>query len=175
MVHDAACAIIKDDGNTNRFQLLFGFFGIIVDGKSWKHECIPEERLDFHSFAHGIAQHGLHREVMATPEVDISLLESFGTQVGEQSFLFGATVWPGAVIGSPHKLHAGSDPPVCQVDVLAGLKKMDAHGIHCCASIDEIGDTRVRAYRCISLGPPVAQLSGIGDLHKSYLLSRVYT
>src|SRR6266516_6145185 len=92
---------------------------------------------------------------MGTPEVDIGLLETCGTEFGQERLLFGTAIRARTLVVATHNFHSGSEAPVCQVDVGACLKKMEAHGEHDTATINEVADTRIMAYGSITLGPPV--------------------
>src|SRR5438105_12535906 len=92
---------------------------------------------------------------MGTPEVDISLLETRLTEFGQERLLFGTAIGTRSLVLAPHDFHSGGEAPVCQVDVGACLEKMEAHGEHDTASVNEIVDTRIMAYGSIALGPPI--------------------
>src|SRR6266567_360701 len=92
---------------------------------------------------------------MCTPEVDIWLLETRCTEFVQERLLFGTAIRSRSLVLAAHDFHSGSEAPVCQVDVLARLKKIETHGQHDTAPVNEIVDARIMVFGSITLGPPI--------------------
>jgi hypothetical protein len=97
----------------------------------------------------------LYREIVGTPEVNIGLLKTLGTESGHEGLLLGTPIRSCSMVFPAYELQVRGHTPVGYVDVLACLEKMQAEGEHGAASINEVDDSRSRMDWYVALSPPV--------------------
>src|SRR5207248_11327228 len=99
-------------------------------------------------------QDRLQGEGVGTPEVDVGLLETCCTQIDQQGLLLYITMRSCSLVFAAYDFHSGSEAPVSKINVCLCLQKIQAHGEHDAACVNEIADARIVANGGIALSPP---------------------